>query len=612
MNPNRKPQIFLAVSSVVALASACAGSFDRHSNAQGWDDRQQTSWADATQGSRLMPLSWFRALAQPDSDRLFGANDYLVQFRAVPQDDGALPIGFAIDEGSDKNLTVSKLRWFSGQSDTAQWVGLNCAACHTAVIEYDGKQHRIDGGPSLFDYQTFVEQLDLALHQTLDSASSANPAGRMRFANFAQRVLCQTAKDDTQAETDMADTQTCNLDTSANRTMLRTALASLVQWEDRVEAMNLTSSRYGFGRVDAFGHIYNKVALFNQAQSPTPNPASAPVSFPFLWDIYRHDFLQWNGIVPKVRISLGGGREFDFGAMGRNTGEVIGVFGDVAVTPNPGLTGYKSSVQVANLERIERMLTALKAPKWPSELGDPGDVSQGRKLFADHCQGCHTPQPGTGPYKVKLIPQRANDPNRTDGWMACNAIRYASATGNLAGMPESYIGSGPKYGAGPAPIASMLSTTVKGALIGQKGALLAQAGRVFLGVGGLPKVSTEEGMGPIDPILQACYDANNELMRYKARPLDGIWATAPYLHNGSVPNLYQLLLPPTQRVKEFHIGTRRFDATAVGYLSGPEAPGNGFRFDTMLRGNSNGGHDYGAGKLSDAERWALVAYLKTL
>ena len=57
------------------------------------------------------------------------------------------------------------------------------------------------------------------------------------------------------------------------------------------------------------------------------------------------------------------------------------------------------------------------------------------------------------------------------------------------------------------------------------------------------------------------------LSTYRARPLDGIWATAPYLHNGSVPNLYQLLLPAVQRVTTFKVGSDQFDPVYVGFVT---------------------------------------------
>ena len=58
---------------------------------------------------------------------------------------------------------------------------------------------------------------------------------------------------------------------------------------------------------------------------------------------------------------------------------------------------------------------------------------------------------------------------------------------------------------------------------------------------------------------------------YKARPLNGIWATAPYLHNASVRTLYQLLLPAEQREKTFNLGSKEFDPVNVGYVDGPAA-----------------------------------------
>jgi hypothetical protein len=100
------------------------------------------------------------------------------------------------------------------------------------------------------------------------------------------------------------------------------------------------------------------------------------------------------------------------------------------------------------------------------------------------------------------------------------------------------------------------------------------------------------------------------LLAYRARPLNGIWATAPYLHNGSVPSLYDLLLPSAQRPRIFYVGSWEFDPVHVGVETG--SPFNGaFTFDARLPGNSNAGHEYGIG-LSEPEKMALIEYLKTL
>jgi hypothetical protein len=100
------------------------------------------------------------------------------------------------------------------------------------------------------------------------------------------------------------------------------------------------------------------------------------------------------------------------------------------------------------------------------------------------------------------------------------------------------------------------------------------------------------------------------LRAYKGRPLNGIWATAPYLHNGSVPNLWQLLTPEDLRVKEFYVGSREFDPKNVGFVT--DKSEGSFRFDTTLVGNSNKGHTYGTQELTEDQKWELIEFLKSL
>ena len=99
---------------------------------------------------------------------------------------------------------------------------------------------------------------------------------------------------------------------------------------------------------------------------------------------------------------------------------------------------------------------------------------------------------------------------------------------------------------------------------------------------------------------------------YVNLPLDGIWLRAPYLHNGSVPSLRDLLDPPDQRPTSFVRGFDVYDYAKVGFVSsGPDAARAGWRYDTRARGNGNQGHLYGT-DLSPADKDALLEYLKTL
>lgn len=99
---------------------------------------------------------------------------------------------------------------------------------------------------------------------------------------------------------------------------------------------------------------------------------------------------------------------------------------------------------------------------------------------------------------------------------------------------------------------------------------------------------------------------------YYSPPLDGLWMRAPYLHNGSVPNLRDILQPPAQRTEVFYRGYDVYDPANVGFVTdGAEAERVGWRHDTSVRGDGNEGHTYGT-HLSGNEKAALLEYLKTL
>jgi len=98
-------------------------------------------------------------------------------------------------------------------------------------------------------------------------------------------------------------------------------------------------------------------------------------------------------------------------------------------------------------------------------------------------------------------------------------------------------------------------------------------------------------------------------------PLDGVWLRSPYLHNGSVPSIRDLLNPSDQRPKVFYRGYDVFDQQKLGFVTTvpDKAKTLYFEFDTSLPGNGNFGHEgkiYGT-ELPDKEKEALVEYLKT-
>jgi RoxA-like, cytochrome c-like len=124
-------------------------------------------------------------------------------------------------------------------------------------------------------------------------------------------------------------------------------------------------------------------------------------------------------------------------------------------------------------------------------------------------------------------------------------------------------------------------------------------------------------LGAVIPIAEIGTDrelANRSNVNgYVAQTLDGIWMRGPYLHNGSVPSVGELLKAPSQRASTFYRGNNLLNPQEIGFVSDlPQEKGLHFvLFDTRQTGNSNVGHEYGTA-LSDQDKKAILEYLKTL
>ena len=167
-----------------------------------------------------------------------------------------------------------------------------------------------------------------------------------------------------------------------------------------------------------------------------------------------------------------------YGALGRNTGEVIGVFGDIAIKKNPGLGGYTSSVKVKTLDDMEAQLAKLQPPRWPAAFGaiDTKLADTGGQLFAKDCAGCHTvptkPQGDlTEKFKVTLQPVfpvagTNQHGSGTDFWMACNAVLDSASSGLFTGNKTQVVAGAPIQD--PAANLVLLTNAVTGVLANNK------------------------------------------------------------------------------------------------------------------------------------------------
>ena len=354
---------------------------------------------------------------------------------------------------------------------------------------------------------------------------------------------------------------------------------------------------WGFGRFDALGRGGNLV--FGQLDSDNLRPANAPVSIPALWSSWEYDWVQWNGAIQHP--------------LARNIAQVIGVNANLFTDPSDPFTRwvdqsdpFRSSVDIKALLRLEELVRKLKPPRWPKELTaiDMALAARGEELYHGNkakgvknlCAHCHVPEPrepnASGQrFHVRMIPQQEMG---TDALQAVNFKARTAGTGPLSGV----VGKDRL----PAKEAIQLMTT---------------------------EIMKRDGV-PLD--------RDNEIraeLEYIARPHAGVWATPPYLHNGSVPNVYELLSPWERRHGCFYLDpTLEYDPKRLGFAVrecdgrwNPNDPSTGFEFETARAGNSNRGHEFrntplcGSDdresgilgcEITHEDRMAIIEYLKTL
>ncbi|SCZ29961.1 MULTISPECIES: di-heme-cytochrome C peroxidase [unclassified Pseudomonas] len=548
-----------------------------------WSAAERQTYYFTPQGTQVKGLryDWFTALELPFSQQRFASPEYLARFgflvdpaqKASSANPGNLPVGFARHQNP---------------GSTEQFLDITCAACHTGELRFKGQAIRIDGGTAQHVLPSSVPTLrGGSFGQALVASLASTYYNPWKFERFARKVL---GKDYEARHEELRKAFKASLDT-----FLRVA------WNDTHRGLYPTEE--GPGRTDAFGRIAN--ASFGDAISPQNyRVANAPVDYPQLWDIWTFDWVQWNGSAQQP--------------MARNVGEALGVgatlnFFDAQGKPLQGDARYPSSVRVRDLNKIEETLQLLKPPVWPQALLGPIDkplAAKGRALFTENCAGCHVPKVVQGPdrpvQQLHMLPVQVIG---TDPGTANNIADHRFDLTSLQWDPAELAKLEVQLHPSPTEPLDLSQLSVA------KGLAYVTAfveNRAYRDAGVTPAERPAlDGFGlPIGV---------RELRAYKARPLAGVWATPPFLHNGSVPTIYQLLSPQDERATTFYKGNFEYDPRHLGYRT--EAFTNGFLFDTRITGNHNSGHEFRAGErgngvigrlLQPQERWALLEYLKVL
>jgi hypothetical protein len=583
----------------------------------GLNAAQRQGFYHLSQGSEIMPWMVLTAVdvADPGSGKPFVENLERYGLLPDPARDDGLPVG----------LTVASNPFTFGMD----FVGVNCAACHVGELHHGGKAVRVDGAPNMFNLQLFYsDAIDAVMAATSDRGKlwdALKRLGRQDYGRYG--VAAPLIRPGTLVY------YVANVLLHRDRLAARLELVDVIKVaKERRDPKHPTS---GFGRLDAFdgtrNFIFTRLRKADDGGDFKVNTANmvkldAPVKFPWLWsrkasplapvETYRDQ--------PEKFPRVWGFKDYDWiewtintnTVMERNFTETLGAGATVVLDPKSSSL-FETSVPIQDMHDLEWLAYYIDPPRWPAAIfGEikPDLAAAGGEIFKKQCAGCHeygddrrTP---TGLIKLNAMrPEEAG----TDPTAALRIACPIPDIGALAVPPRSYSVEDSRLlkdcadvKAGQAFTGNPFAKTVQVAVDSIKQKAYAAAAIDTAQQRAMEDLDQRGGVAWRDTLI----DTQPPYGPYAARPLYGIWAAAPYLHNGSVPTLYHLLLPPDQRPKTFALGSREYDPVKLGFVVDTACSAQDCLVDTSETGDGNGGHLWGT-DLTESDRMALLEYLKT-
>jgi hypothetical protein len=434
-------------------------------------------------------------------------------------------------------------------SDGSEWMSLTCAGCHTSVVTHEGATMRIEGGANLLDADAFFAAAADAVEEPLSDEG--------KLARLAARLGEDPAN------------------VAASLSSLRPNFVSFARF---------LVSGAGPGRMDTTNSAYNTLTCISLGLPENCRQGSTPSATPPLWGVNDLDLVQTNGNqhIPVVRDMLQA-LIWDRVAM-RSDGSV------------------EHHLNLAGIKRLGGLLDSLKAPRWNERVLGEIDMTlaeEGAAIYASECSSCHSndPHPMTAANKfgrqfieTPMIPmaEMGTDPGYINTFLGRNVV--------------------------PGPLAPIFAARPELGMVSAQGTInaLSPVRVLFGGIlnGHLATLSDAEKVAFLDQRESKTFTVQH-YQSFRARPLDGVAFSGPFLHNGTVRTLYQLLLPAAEREREFRVGSREYDPAHLGYVSEGEYVLRTGPASSAPYGSANGGHEY-ATDLTQAQRLALLEYLKTL
>lgn len=546
-------------------------------------ERNQYYYMD--EGIQYLPVDVILSLDRP-LDTGFGLYDE--RFFAHPERLGLYP-NLLNNSSLPIGITASQ------DPEYARQFGINCSTCHTSMITYQGRAILVDGNSGLFAIDRLIKEMIFSVAATMVSPTE--------FDKFYSRY--QALNNIVESEQDKKDYQ--DFLKSDNYTQLQTSVNTHVKkyHPDMTEKLQkvvssvvknttLTSGAYptkdelssrlkmfgylakrllffyeqtkyasspngstvsdsGLGRSNPWSVVKNMLAdhLEGKSTSDFPQVVGGPINTPSIWRFDRSERIFWMGVTNSMEE--------------RNLAQGVSLITDF------NWDTYETTISVRKLRQISAYAKKITPPVWPSAiLGsiDQGKAALGKVLFKKNCLNCHADALTnvTASFKYNYM-DVGTDPNYYNGQV------------------ESFYGKDLFKD----ELAPWLKKVKAGAYTREKVSN--------------PNLFEYNRL----PVIWEAPAGNKPA----ARPLYGIWASAPYLHNGSVSSIKELLNKPADRKKSFYVGSTEFDPVDLGFKD------EELYFSYLLQvdcatctGNSNQGHDFGT-NLTEDQKYQLIEFLKS-
>ncbi len=318
----------------------------------------------------------------------------------------------------------------------------------------------------------------------------------------------------------------------------------------------------GYGTTDAFGRIGNTVARYDD-----PVPLKANVSFPHMWGIKYRSMFHWNANTNSV-LMRNIGQSFGLGAVLSNKAtpeEAQAEAREMAEMSDEDKRNYliekgrfRATTNIPNLGYLEKKIYDIKIPQWTELMGDDIDrekVIPGCEVYVKNCMGCHTgAETRVGPsgelinYHSFPLTTIGTDPNQSV--MQAKFIDGKPLKEVLFGFTQAVRDQFASDSPG--------SVDAEGFLNDFSYVKEIRGPEVFR--------DSFRGETEANARFDLGYLNTPMLTGYVARHLSGVWATAPYLHNGSVANIMELLTPPENRMTQFYAASQPITDVETGEI----------------------------------------------